>query len=628
MYLQFARRRKDGKEHRYWSIVESRRCAGGRVVQRPVLYLGEINDSQHAAWSRVIEAFDEESGRYRQLALFPAERSVPDQAKGFAVQVRLAAMELHLPRQWGACWLACHLYEQLQLDRFFAPLLPNSREGTSWQHILQTLVCYRLIDPGSEWRLHRQWFEQSAMADLLGEDYGLVAKNALYRCLDKLLPHKAALFSHLQARWQDLFAAKFDVLLYDLTSTYFESPPPDDEADKRRHGYSRDKRSDCVQVVIALIVTPDGFPLGYEVLPGNTADCTTLRDMLRKIEAQYGKANRVWVMDRGIPSEEVLAEMRAADPPVSYLVGTPKGRLSKLEKHLVTLPWQAVREGVDVKLLPQEQELYVLAQSHARIHKERAMRRRKLKWLWGRLKQIAAMELDREELLMKLGAARAKARAAWRLVDVTIPPEGATFSFTLDRAKLRQVRRREGRYLLRTNLTGKDPAELWRFYIQLVEIEAAFKTMKDDLHLRPIYHQIEQRIEAHIFVAFLAYCLHVTLRARLKPLAPGLTPRAVLDKFAAIQMLDVHFPTTDGRTLILSRYTELTAEQKVLVRQLKLDLPPQPPPASPRQAKPFAPQPPSRSGDFRYASVDIADFSRRVGKVGLDQRRSARFPSA
>ena len=578
MYLRFARRRKDGKEHRYWSIVESRRCAGGRVVQRPVLYLGEINDSQHAAWCRVIEGVDEGSGRHRQLALFPADRTVPDHAKGFGVQVRLDAMELHRPRQWGACWLACHLYEQLQLDRFFAPLLPNSREGTNWQHILQTLVCYRLIDPGSEWRLHRQWFESSAMADLLGEDYGLVAKNALYRCLDKLLPHKAALFSHLRARWQDLFAAKFDVLLYDLTSTYFESPPPDDETDKRRHGYSRDKRSDCVQVMIALIVTPEGFPLGYEVLPGNTADCTTLRDMLRKIEAQYGKANRVWVMDRGIPTEEVLAEMRAADPPVFYLVGTPKGRLSKLEKYLVTLPWQAVREGVDVKLLPQDQELYVLAQSHARINKERAMRRRKLKWLWARLKEIAAMDLDREELLMKLGAARARAWAAWRLVNVEVAPEGAVLRFTLDRAKLRQVRRREGRYLLRTNLTGKDPAELWRFYIQLVEIEAAFKTMKDDLQLRPIHHQLEQRIEAHIFVAFLAYCLHVTLRARLKPLAPGLTPRAVLDKFAAIQMLDVHFPTTDGRTLILSRYTELTADQKILVRQLKLDLPLQPPP--------------------------------------------------
>ena len=588
MYLRFARRRKDGKEHRYWSIVESRRCAGGRVVQRPVLYLGEINDSQHATWCRLIEAFDEGSARYRQLALFPAERSVPDQAQGFGVQVRLEAMELHRPRQWGACWLACHLYEQLQLDRFFAPLLPPSREGTSWQHILQTLVCYRLIDPGSEWRLHRQWFEESAMGDLLGEDYGLVAKNALYRCLDKLLPHKTALFSHLRARWQDLFAATFDVLLYDLTSTYFESPPPTDDVDKRRHGYSRDKRSDCVQVVIALIVTPDGFPLGYEVLPGNTADCTTLRDMMRKIEAQYGKANRVWVMDRGIPSEEVLAEMRAADPPVSYLVGTPKGRLSKLEKHLVTLPWQAVREGVDVKLLPQDQELFVLAQSRARIHKERAMRQRKLKWLWARLKEIAAMELNREELLMKLGAARAKAPAAWRLVDIAVAEERATFSFALNRAKLRQVRRREGRYLLRTNLCGKDPAELWRFYIQLVEIEAAFKNLKDDLRLRPIYHQCEPRIEAHIFVAFLAYCLHVTLRARLRPLAPGLTPRAVLDKFAAVQMLDVHFPTTDGRTLILSRYTELTADQKMLVRQLKLDLAPQPPPriTAPSKAAP------------------------------------------
>src|SRR3982075_113846 len=584
MFLRSNRRFKDGKEHHYWNIVENRRCASGKVVQRQVLYLGEIGDGQHDDWSRAIEAFDEDAQRHTQLSLFSADRELPGQAEGYGVQVRLDAMELHRPRQWGACWLACHLYEQLQLDRFFAPLLANSRGGTSWQHILQTLVCYRLIDPGSEWRLHRQWLEQSAMADLLGEDYGLVAKNGLYRCLDKLLPHKAALFSHLRARWQYLFAAKFDVLLYDLTSTYFESPPPADEADKRRHGYSRDKRSDCVQVVIALIVTPDGFPLGYEVLPGNTADCTTLRDMLRKIEAQYGKANRVWVMDRGIPSEEVLAEMRAADPPVSYLVGTPKGRLSKLEKHLVTLPWQAVREGVDVKLLPhpstsaQEQELYVLAQSHARIHKERAMRRRKLKWLWARLKQLAAMELDREELLMKLGAARAKARAAWRLVEVAVAPEGATFSFVLNRNKLRQVRRREGRYLLRTNLTGREPAELWRFYIQLVEIEAAFKTMKDDLQLRPIYHQLEQRVEAHIFVAFLAYCLHVTLRARLKPLAPGLTPRAVLDKFAAIQMLDVHFPTTDGRTLILSRRTELTADQKLLARQLKLDLPPQPPP--------------------------------------------------
>src|SRR3954453_16403294 len=247
MYLRFTRRRKDGKEHRYGSIVESKRCAGGRVVQRPVLYLGEINDGQHAAWCRVIEGFDEGARQHRQLALFPAERAVPDHAQGFGVQVRLDAMKLHRPREWGSCWLACYLYEQLQLDRFFGALLRNSRKGTNWQHILQTLVCYRLISPGSEWRLHRQWFEQSAMADLLGADYGLVEKNALYRCLDKLLPHKEALFSHLHQRWADLFGAKFDVLLYDLTSTYFECDPP--EAGKRRFGHSCDRRSDCVQVV-------------------------------------------------------------------------------------------------------------------------------------------------------------------------------------------------------------------------------------------------------------------------------------------------------------------------------------------------------------------------------------------
>jgi hypothetical protein len=578
MYLRCNKRFKDGKEHCYWNIVESKRCAGGKVVQRQVLYLGEINDSQREAWCEVIEAFDEGTQRPTQLALFPAERAVPEHARDYGVQVRLSGMQLHRPRQWGACWLACTLYEQLGLDQFWASYLPDSREGTCWHHILQTLVCYRLIDPGSEWRLHRLWFEQSAMADLLGQDYALAEKNALYRCLDKVLPHKAEFFSHLQRRWQDLFGARFDVLLYDLTSTYFESPPPSDEADKRRYGYSRDKRGDCVQVVIALIVTPEGFPLAYEVLPGNTADNTTLRAFLRRIEAQYGKAERIWVMDRGVPTEGVLAEMRRADPPVSYLVGTPKGRLGKLEQQLLGLPWHRVREGIEVKLLPQEQELYVLAQSRSRINKERAMRRRQLKRLWARLKQLSTMDLKREELLMKLGAARAKSPAAWRLIDIKLAAREAVFSFELNRQKLRRIRRREGRYLLRTNLHGQDPANLWQFYVQLVEIEAAFKNLKDDLGLRPVHHQLEQRIEAHIFVAFMAYCLHVTLRARLKPLASGLTPRAVLEKLAAIQMLDVHFPTTDGRTLILSRYTELNVDQKLLVGQLNLKLPPQPPP--------------------------------------------------
>src|ERR1700720_2979959 len=592
MFLRFNRRFKDGKEHRYWNIVENKRCGGGKVVQRQVLYLGEINDAQHEAWCRLIEAFDEGAQRHRQLALFPADREVPEYAAGHGVQVRLDAMELHRPRQWGACWLACVLYEQLELDEFWSRRLPDSREGTRWRDILQTLVCYRLIDPGSEWRLHRLWFEQSAMGDLLGADYALVGKNALYRCLDKVLPYKTELFDHLRQRWQDLFGVRFDVLLYDLTSTYFESDPPTDEADKRRHGYSRDKRSDCVQVVIALIVTPEGFPLAYEVLPGNSADNATLRAFSRKIEAQYGKAERIWVMDRGIPTEEVLAEMRQADPPISYLVGTPKGRLTKLEKALLDRPWQAVRDGVDVKLLPDERELYVLARSRARIDKERAMRRGPLEWLWGRLKELSAMRLKREELLMKLGAARHKARAAWRLLDIEVDPQIASFSYALNRDKLRKVRRREGRYLLRTNLYEHQPNKLWKFYIQLTEIEAAFKNLKGDLEVRPIFHQTIERVEAHIFVAFLAYCLHVTLRARLRPLASGLTPRAVLDKFAAIQMLDVHFPTTEGRTLVLSRYTELNADQKLLASQLNLEMPPQPPPritAAGAIAKPSVP---------------------------------------
>lgn len=582
MFLKCHRRFKNGKEHRYWSIVESRRCAGGKVLPRPVLYLGEINDSQRESWCRTIEAFDPLRDRTLPLAIFPADRPLPEHAAGLGVHVHLERMELHRPRQWGGCWLACQLYEQLGLDRFWAERLPDSREGTCWRHILQTLVCYRLLDPGSEWRLHRLWFAHSAMGDLLGADAALVEKNALYRTLDKVLEHKPALFGDLQERWRDLFGAQFDVLLYDLTSTYFESVPPEDETDKRRFGHSRDKRPDCVQVVIALIVTPEGFPLAYEVMPGNTADKTTLKAFLQKIETQYGKAQRIWVMDRGIPTEAVLEQMRHSQPPVFYLVGTPKGRLKKLEAQLLSLDWQAVRPGVDVKLLPHRQELYVLARSRDRVNKERAMRQRRLKALCKRLAKLRQMSLTPRQLLLKLGEARGRYRAAWRLLDLQLPAAGsaqpARFSFRLNRAKLRAARRREGRYLLRTNLCGRDPAHLWQFYIQLTEIEAAFKNLKDDLSLRPIYHQLEHRVEAHIFVAFIAYCLHVSLRARLRPLAGGLTPRAVLDKFAALQMLDVHFPTADGRVLVLSRYTQPELDQKILLERLGLTLPAQPPP--------------------------------------------------
>jgi transposase len=457
--------------------------------------------------------------------------------------------------------------------------LPPSRKGTRWDWVLQVLVAYRLLDPGSEWRLYRHWFEHSAMADLLGADLELAEIHKLYECHERLLEHKPELFTHLSGRCKDLFNARFEVLLYDLTSTYFESDPPFGEEDKRRHGYSRDKRPDCVQVVIALIVTPEGFPLAYEVLAGNTSDKTTLADFLKKIEEQYGKAERIWVMDRGIPTEKILEQMRAADPPVQYLVGTPRGRLSQYEQRLTQLPWQVAREGVSVKLLAEGSELYVLAESKDRVHKERAMRRRQLKGLWARLKQLRQMKLKRDALLKKLGAALHDYPVAARLVDTTVPPRQARLAFTLRRDKLRQIRKREGRYLLRTNITGgRSAEELWQFYIQLTEVEAAFKNLKDDLALRPIYHQLEHRIEAHIFISFLAYCLHVTLRRRLRDLAPGLTPRSVLEKFATVQMLDVHLPTTDERTVILSRYTHPETDVQLLLQRLKLELPAQPPP--------------------------------------------------
>ena len=578
MFVRCKMRRKDGKEHRYWSVVENVRVRGGRVVQRQVLYLGEINDSQRAAWCRSIAVLDETAGA-RQLALFPADRAAPA-LDCEVVQIRVTDVQVRDPRQWGACWLALTVWDRLALDRFWGPRLPPSRQGTRWLDVLKVQVCYRLIDPGSDWRLHRHWYQHSALRDLLGTDR-VLASNTLYRCLDKLVAHKRAFFSFLRARWTTLFDARFDVLLYDLTSTYFESDPPFD--DKRRFGYSRDKRSDCVQVVIALIVTPDGFPLAYEVMPGNTTDQTTLAGFLEQIEQQYGRSDRVWIMDRGIPTEATLAAMRAGDAPVRYLVGTPKGRLTRLEQAFLAQPWQAVRPSVTVKLLAEEGELYILVRSDQRRLKERGMRRRRLKTLWQRLGELQRQTNTRDQLLLKLGAAKQAAGRAWALVDIGVPAPGEavtpqTFTVRLRRDRLRQARRREGRYLLRSNLTDEDPATLWRYYMQLTEIEQAFKDLKHDLAIRPVFHQHDARIEAHIFVSFIAYCLHVTLKNLARPHAPGLTPRAILEKFATLQMVDVHLPTTDGRQLVLPRHTRPNREHDLLLHQLKLQLPTQPAP--------------------------------------------------
>ncbi len=586
MFLRCHSRQKNGKLHRYWSVVESRRVAGGDPVQRQVLYLGEINDSQEAAWRKTIAVFDERRQRLEQLSLFPSDRPIPaDEAN--ALSVVLSELRLLRPRSFGDCWLGCLLWDELGLSDFWEACLQDQRGEVAWRKVLQLLVINRLCAPGSELAIHRHWFDRSAMDELLGTDLAVAAKDRLYRCLDRILPHKDDLCRHLTERWKTLFDASFDVLLYDLTSTYFEGLC--EQNPQARHGYSRDGRPDCRQVVIALVVTPDGLPLAYEVLAGNTADHTTLADFLSKIEALYGKARRVWVMDRGIPTEATLEQMR--NEGVAYLVGTPRRQLKKLDKDLVERRWEDVHEGVQVKLLEQEQELYVLARSADRKQKEAAIRRRKLQRLVHGLNRLKRRKITRDTLLKKIAVLQKDAGQVASLVRIREPKPDEpvnreTFVCTLDRAARRAAEERDGCYLLRGHLPWEDfPAglqkqasTLWGWYMQLVQVEEAFKALKSDLALRPIHHQVGQRVEAHVFVAFLGYCLTVTLRMKLRTRAPGLTPRAVLQAISGIQMVDVVIPTTDGRELVLPRHTEPTAEQAMILEQLRLTLPPQPPP--------------------------------------------------
>jgi hypothetical protein len=582
MFLRATRRNKDGKEHRYFSVVENRRVNDGRGVQRRVLYLGEINDSQEAAWRKSLEVFDEAEQRYSTLSLFPDDREVPREAID-SIQVKLSEMELRQPRAFGNCWWGCYLWRQLGLEEFWRERLSAEvqRETVPWEKVLELLVVNRLIEPGSEFRVHRQWFERTAMGELLEVDFAVAEKDRLDRCLDRLLDHKQDLFVYLRQRWHDLFGAEFDVLLYALTSTYIEGEGQ--QIPKAQHGYSRDQRFDCRQLVIALVITPEGFPLAYEVMAGNTADRTTLRGFLEKIESPYGKARRVWVMDRGIPPEEVLAEMRDPQRGVCYLVGTPRGKIRQYEKQWLELPWRKVRESVEVKLFAEQGELFVLAKSEGRRAQETAMRRRRLARLLWKLRALRRSCPPRDQLLLRLGAAKKQAGRAYGFVRLRLPKEGEavtrqSFTFAIDKDKLRKAELRDGHYLLRSNLVADDPAILWDRYVLLTQIEAAFKALKSELGLRPIYHQLEHRVEAHILIAFLAYCLLVALKSRLQALAPGLTPRAVLEKLATIQMLDVCFPTTDGRWLVMPRYTQPEPEQQLLLHKLKLSLPQQPPP--------------------------------------------------
>jgi len=580
MFLRSNNRKKDGKDHRYFSIVENHRLASDKTVQRTVLYLGEINDQQQAAWRKTLSVFDEEQQEYANLSLFPDDREIPADAVD-SLQVKVSGLELRRPRVFGSCWLGCELWRQLGLHEFWDSRLAGSREEVAWEKVLQLLVVNRLLDPGSEFRVHRQWYLSTAMDALLGTDFAAAEKDRLYRCLDRVLEHKQELFVWLRQKWADLFQADFEVLLYDLTSTYFEGAM--DQNPKAKYGHSRDKRTDCLQVVIALVITSDGFPLAYEVMDGNTSDRATLRGFLDKIEKTYGKAKRMWVMDRGIPSEEILREMRDPAREIFYLVGTPKGKIQQSEKKWLDLPWQKVRESVEVKLFEQEGELYVLAKSAGRQAKETAMRRKRLARLFRKLRAMRRSLPSRDQLLMRLGAAKSAAGRAFQFVHLQVPGEDQevtreTFQFWVDKKKLQAAEWRDGHYLLRSNLTAGDPSVLWARYVQLTQIESVFRSLKSELGIRPIYHQLEHRADAHILIAFLAYCLQITLKQRLLLHAPGLTPTAVLEKLAEIQMIDIWIPTVDQRWLILPRYTQPSSDTKLLIEKLKLELPSQPPP--------------------------------------------------
>jgi len=580
MFLRSTIRKKDGKTHRYFSVVENRRLPGSRIVQRTVLYLGEINDQQQAAWRSTLKVFDEDERDYRTMSLFPDDREVPADVLD-SIQVKLSGLELRRPRSFGACWLGCELWQQLGLDEFWRQRLPEAREAVSWEKVLQLEVVNCLLDPGSEFRLHRQWFVDSAMDELLETDFAVAAKDRLYRCLDRVLPHKQELFVWLKQKWADLFHSDFEVLLYDLTSSYFEGEM--EQNPKAKRGYSRDKRPDCLQLVIALVVTTDGLPLGYEVMKGNTSDRTTLPDFLKKVEDTYGKARRVWVMDRGVPTEAILKDMRDPQRQTFYLVGTPKSRINQHEKKWLDLPWQKVRDSVEVKLYEHEGELYVLAKSGGRQAKENAMRRKRLTRLLRKLRAMRKSLPKRDQLLLRIGAAKKEAGRAFGFVKIQTPSANQavtreTFSFEVEKAKLKAAEQRDGHYLLRSNLTGEDPAVLWTRYVQLTQIESVFRSLKSELSIRPIRHQLEHRADAHILIAFLAYCLQVTLKNRLMMHAPGLTPAAVFEKLATIQMVEVWIPMVDGRWLVMPRHTQPEKDVQALLNQIRITLPAQPPP--------------------------------------------------
>jgi transposase len=589
MFLRANYRAKDGKEHTYWSLVETVRTADG-PRQRTLCYLGELNGSAQARWLKTIEVFNEQ-GEAEQLRLFPSEVEPPADDPQVA-RVLVNRVRLERTREFGSCFLGWELWKHLGLDRFFEQAVDEEAAEVPWSRVAAVLAINRLCAPGSELAIEERWYPVTALDDLLEIEEGKINDTRLYRCLDRILPHKTKLEQHLKQRYGELFGADFDVLLYDLTSTYVEGAAEKNPMMGR--GYSRDHRPDCEQMVIALIVNREGFPFSYETFDGNRADVSTMESILRMVERKYGKARRIWVMDRGIVSEENLAAIRKRGG--QYLVGTPRRQMKRFEAELVKDDWTQVRPDVEVKqiAIPQGEETYILCRTAARKEKEKAIRKRfstHMEAALGALrKSIASGRLkDRYKMERRLGRIQARHPQVNDLFEVALrdTPAGVRLLWEMKKERAAWRDLREGAYMLRTNLQADSAEQMWSMYMQLTEAEASFRALKSELSIRPLFHQKEPRIKAHVLVAFLGYALWVTLKHLLRrrpaivpqPSTSGvdntqpLSPMKALALLSTLQSADIVLPTTDGREIRLRRITEPTTEQKSLLHQLGLDLP-------------------------------------------------------
>jgi transposase len=575
MFLKTHRVRQDGKEHVYYSLCESLRVSRSRVTQRRVLHLGELNTTQLDGWQRTIDTVHED-GRVRQMRLF-TDREGPAPVAEDVAEVILSSLVVRRPRRFGDAWVGCKVWQELGLDQFWQQALGEERGPVPWAKVVELLAVNRLCAPRSELSIHEKWFPQSAMDLLLDADASVAEKDRLYRCLDRMIAHQEGLERHLAGRWRDLFGATFDLLLYDLTSTYFEGEAM--EVDKARRGYSRDHRPDGLQILLAVVVTPEGFPLSYEVLPGNTRDDGMLGAALAAIERKHGKARRIWVFDRGVVNELNLEALRQCG--AQYVVGTPRSQLKHYEQRLLQGDWREISPEVQVQLLPEGPETFVLARSADRAKKEAAMRWRQVRGLMRDLIRLRrairhGTIKDPDKILMRMGRLQERWPRAWPYVAVDWK-EGR-LSWCWDREALRLAAVRDGAYLLRTNLNEHTPEALWKMYVQLTEVENVFRALKNELGLRPIWHWMEKRVEAHVMVAFLGYCLWVCLKHKLKAAAPSLTPWQLLDQFGRIMQVEVWFKLRAGGAICLPRITQPEPAQAILLHRLGWQLPEQPPP--------------------------------------------------